>query len=483
MLVTEARKFIENKFGYCYSNDSYYNYINVWLDWYKGYVKSFHTIRMSNGITTPKRTLYRLCMAKRVCEDWTSSIMGDGYTIVVNSSNRKSSIFVQGTKGNGGVLGSNNFDVLFTTALERMFALGTSALVLSLDGVSVDEYGYITDSSNARIKIKSIEANNILPITYDNNSIQDVSFLSDLTVNGKTYHIVSSHILEEDGYVIYNDILDDGYKNSDLNLGILPVVRTLSKKPLFSIMTTGIANNIDLSSPLGVSIYSDAIDNLKGCDVVFDSCIREVETGQRIVMMHKNLLTTDEEGNPIAPQDVKQTYMQFFGDDAVADINEFIKEFHPNLNTDNLDKELQNQLNMLSNKVGLGTDYYKFDSSSGVVTATQYVGDRNDMLRNSKRVSNAIKVSIKTIVDGILFLGKNVMGYAVDDNAKIDIVSTDGVLIDDISSREQDRKDVELGLMSKAEYRAKWYGETIEEAEAKIKSMNSDILNNNDVAE
>lgn len=466
-------KFVNNKFSHCYTNSSYYTVIGEWLDWYKGYLKSFHRVKVSNGLTTPNRDIYALKMAKRVCEDWASSMLNEDVKIVISSTNNKSSVFVQGTKGNGGVLGSNNFSELLPQTLEQMFALGTSAFVIDLDNIAVDNNGNIVDGTKASIKIKGVNASRIIPISWDNGVVTDASFVSEVVIKGKVHYIVSSHIKEEDGYVIYNDVLDSSYKTLSLDFNLLPVIRTRSLKPLFYIMKTNIANNIDLDSPMGVSIYGNAIDNLKGCDVVFDSCIREVLTGQRIVMMNKCLLTTDDSGNPIAPQDVKQTYMQFFGDDAQSNVSEFIKEFHPTLNTDALDKEMQNQLNMLSSKVGLGTNYYKFDSSSGAVTATEYVGERNDFMRNAVKISNSIRSALKDLVQGILFVGKNILGANVDDNAKIDISTSDGVVEDDAKEREQDRQDVKDGIMSKAEYRAKWYGETLEDAQKKIDDINT----------
>lgn len=468
-------KFVTNRFSSCYTNSNYYTNIGEWLEWYRGNVKSFHSIKVSNGLTTPTREIYALKMAKRVCEDWASSMLNEDVNIVVNSNNKKSSIFVQGSKGNSGVLGSNNFDVLLSQAIEQMFALGTSALIIDLDNIAVDEQGNVVDGSKATIKLKSVNATRIIPISWSNGVVTEASFVSELVHSGKTYYVVSSHIKEDDGYVIYNDLIDTNYKTASLNINLLPVLRTKSLKPLFYIMKTNIVNNIDLDSPMGLSIYANAIDTLKGCDVAYDCCLREVITGQRIVMMNKCLLTTDGSGRPIAPQDVKQTYMQFFGDDAQSDVSEFIKEFHPTLNTDALDKELQNQLNMLSSKVGLGSNYYRFDSSSGVVTATEYVGERNDFMRNAVKISKSIKIVLKDLVLGILFVGKNILGANVDDNAKIDITLSDGVVEDDTKEREQDRQDVRDGIMTKAEYRAKWYGETIEEAKAVIDS----ISNNN----
>ena len=458
-------KFLNNRFGRAYNNSNYYNNIDNWLDWYKGYVKSFHLAKISNGINVRTRDIYSLKMAKRVCEDWASSVLNEDIQIKINSTNNKSSVYVQGTKGNGGVLGSNNFDDIISENLEKMFALGTSALVLGIDGVSTDSYGNINSvSQNAKITITSQDATSIIPIRYRNNIITECSFVSELNIKGIKYYVSSSHILEEDGYVIYNDIVDINYNSVSLEGVVLPVIRTKSFKPLFVIFRTNISNNIDLNSPLGVSIYSDAIDNLKGCDVCYDSCIREVITGQRIVMMNKCLLTVDENGVPITPQDNKQNFMQFFGDDANSDINEYIKEFHPTLNTEQLDNELQNQLNMLSSKCGLGTRYYNFNISSGV-TATEYTGERNDFMRNSKKMTKNLKTGIKNLILGILYIGKNILNANVDDNAKIDIKVSDGVVESDTDEKKLDMEMVKAGLMSKVEFREKWFGETKEEAE------------------
>ena len=44
----------------------------------------------------------------------------------------------------------------------------------------------------------------------------------------------------------------------------------------------------------------------------------------------------------------------------------------------------------------------------------------------------------------------------------------DSILTDEETERNQDRQDVSMGVMSHAEYRAKWYGETLEEAQKNL---------------
>ena len=44
----------------------------------------------------------------------------------------------------------------------------------------------------------------------------------------------------------------------------------------------------------------------------------------------------------------------------------------------------------------------------------------------------------------------------------------DSILTDETTEREQDRKDVSMGVMRLEEYRAKWYGETLETARSSL---------------
>lgn len=482
MNYSETIKFLYKRFNRGYNNASYYTNIGQWLDWYKGTVKDFHSVRVSNGLTSSTHEIYKLKMAKRVCEDYTSAILSKDISFVINSNNKRSDVFVQGTKGNGGVLGSNDFENLLSTALEKMFALGTSAFVVELNNIQVDNIGNILTSPNAKINITQKDATCILPISWVNGIINEAAFLGEITIKEKVYTIVTSHIKEEDGYVIYTDIIDNKGVSQPLPLGYVPIIRTHIEKPLFEILKTNIANNIDLNSPLGLSVYANAIDVLKGCDEVYDSILGDIKAKQPITFMNKNLLARDTEGNVAIPQDYKQRFMQYFGDDVVSEngAENFIKNFSPALNTDALDKELQNQLNLLSSKVGLGQDYYKFDNGT-IKTATEYLGDKADFVANSDKITKGLLNALKGLVRTILVIGHDVMGLNVDVDAKIDILYNDGVDEDDSKQREQDRQDVKDGIMSKAEYRAKWYGETIQEAEKKIAQIeNNSSVNSTD---
>lgn len=475
MDYTNLIKVIQERYNQCYANKDFYSkYLKLWLSLYKGEKQSYHTIKVSNGITFPKRDMYRLNMAPRVARDWKSATLNEDIDIVVNSTNNKSSVFLQGTKGNGGVLGDNNFTVLLSSVIEKMYALGTSAIAIDLDNVNVDERGNIKANENSKIRLKQYNAMQIIPISWHNNIIDEVAFASTININGKQYTTLSVHKKEDGTYTIYNTLLNKDFKEVDFdNINTAKIVKTNSEKPLFVIFKTNIDNNIDLDSPLGLSVYADALDSLKGVDTIYDRAIYEIISGQRLVLMNKALLTTDADGHCLVPQDERQYFMNFLGDDALADISEFVKDFTPDFRTDALDKELQNQLNMLSFKCGLGTQYYRMDQS-GNVTATEFLGSRQDFVRNVGIMNKTIVSELKNLFSEVLWVGQNLLGRNVNADAKITVSVKDGLITSDKDEKESDRADVAAGLMSKLDYIMKWQGLTEEQAREKLEQMKTE---------
>lgn len=449
-------EFLKKKYGKTISDYNFYKYIRLWEDWYKGYVKGVHEVTVNNGINVRKREIYHLDMAKRVAEDWASALLSEPVKMEIGDSDKsKAAILIKGSTGQGGVLGSNDFNTLLSDVLETCHALGTSAVTVGIDKLTITDEGI--DTSGAKIIFKDYTALNICPISWDRSGISECAFFDTIVKDGKTYYCISTHLLEDGKYVIHNDIITpEGIEKDSLAFGIVGALQTGSDIPYFAIFRTGIANNINRYVPFGVSVYANALDVLAGCDETYDATVREVITGQRIVFFNKMLLSTDASGTPIVPNDVKQSYMQFFGDEAVSDVNEFIKEFHPELNTDKLDAELQNQLNMLSMKCGLGSHYYNFTLSGGV-TATEYVGERQDFQRNAVKASRPYGKAIKTLIKAVLSAGREYLGMNVSPDTKIVVEFSDGFVEDDSKQREMDRADVQAGIMTAEEYRAKWY--------------------------
>ncbi|MEE0714242.1 MAG: phage portal protein, partial [Blautia sp.] len=94
-----------------------------------------------------------------------------------------------------------------------------------------------------------------------------------------------------------------------------------------------------------------------------------------------------------------------------------------------------------------------------------------DMFRSINKHELILEPVLKELIRIIARLGK-VIGVSVNPETEIVVDFDDSIIEDKQAERQSDRQDVSMGVMSLAEYRAKWYGETEEEAEKKLPEVN-----------
>lgn len=464
--------YINKKFG-CTLSNGYYSRIAEWKCWWSGYFKPFHRIKFSNGKKQRSKDMYTLKMAKKVCEDWAAILINSKTHIELD--NKKSEEFLTGSTENGGVFGSNNFWDEANGLMERMMWSGTAAVVIRLKNAQTNMDGRIVVSSEARIDLNYIDADMIIPLSCDNGIITEAAFCSELSIHGKERIYLEIHYLENGEYIIENHIFraDKGMALAEDELpdSVPPVIRTGSDRPWFAICTPAIVNPIPGNNGMGCSVYYNAIDNLKGTDLAFNNFCSDIYLGQKKVFLNKNLMAQFNVDEEVAPDDVNQQlfcYVAETMDDGTG--KSLVQEHNPDLRVEANSAAVQAQLDYLSFKVGFGTKHYQFNNGS-VVTATQYIGDKQDLIQNSNKHFIHVESFLYNLVKSILFIGHNYIDPKIDLNTKISVIFDQSPLIDENSERLRDRDDVSAGLMAKWEYRVKWYGETEEQARAAIEDI------------
>ena len=131
---------------------------------------------------------------------------------------------------------------------------------------------------------------------------------------------------------------------------------------------------------------------------------------------------------------------------------------------------INDDLNYLSLKCGFGTERYRFDGA-GAKTATEIISENSDMYRMLKKHETILEDVLKRLIRIIIRLGI-VTGNTLDQNTDIVIDFDDSIIEDKGAERQQDRQDVSMGVMRHEEYRAKWYGETVEQAKKNLPEQN-----------
>lgn len=465
MLINQVIDILNKEFGYDLKTD-YYIKINQWEQWWRGYYKSFHHfIEKANGKQIERR-IYSLGMAKKVCEDWAAILLNEKTLITVDDE--KAQVYLTGKNDSKGLLQKVNFWTLANRLVEKAFYSGTGAILVDLDNMLIKSDGSVVADKTAQIKFEYIPASGIIPLTVSNGNITEAAFVSEKIIKGKQYAYVQMITKQDTGYQIENRmyLIEEGaLKTAELPKGILPVLTLSTDIPPFAIIEPNIENNIINNQGLGISIYANAIDNLKGVDLAFNNLNRDFKLGGKKVFISEQLMQTDSNGQTIAPDDVAQQLFSVTSDVISEDgTKSLIQEYNPQLRVEENKNGIQSELDYLSFKVGFGTKHYQFNGGS-IVTATQYSGDKQELVQNASKHYIIVENALISLTKFILWAAKNICGADVNPDANITIQFEDSYIIDKESERNRDAKEVSMGVMQLWEYRMKWYGE--DEATAK----------------
>lgn len=423
-MSNEIRQYlIKNKYNTV--SDKTYAYINEWLEWYQGEVEKFHKYKVFNGASTTEHKRYTMGMAKKVCEDWANLLLNEKVAIKAGSYDERLQE----------ILSNNNFIVRANQLIEMAFALGTGAFVEYLDG---DD-----------IIIDYIRAEMIYPLSWDNGDVTECAFGSIRVIDGIEAIYLQIHRRgkaeageDTDLYYIENKYIDrKESKELDAPEGVLPLVSTGYDKPLFQVIMPNICNNIDLDSPLGISVYANSINQLKGCDLIYDSYVNEFVLGRKRILVPISAAKIQMEKDGVSEPvfDASDTVYYQMPGDRQSDLK--LTEVDMSIRSQEHELGIQRSLDILSLKTGLGTGRYQFDSS-GVKTATEVISDKSDLYQNRQKNAIVINTALVNMVAAVSFLD---LGTEVTATVDFD----DSIIEDTNTTIDKNIKLVSAGLRSK----------------------------------
>lgn len=421
----------------------WYSKIRLWLAWYQNFVKDFHNYKVYNGVRFVGVERFRLGMAKTCCEDHANLLL-----------NEKVQITAASFPALDDVLTANNFRERANRLVEVAYALGSGAIVeyRGADGQPVIDY---------------IRADMIFPLSWGNLVITECAFASQKIIDKAIRYYLQIHTLDGDQYMIENVYLDESGKVVSPPTGVEPIVRTGSTKPLFQIIKPNVVNNLDLDNPMGISVYGNALSQLKALDLVYDSYVNEFHLGRKRIMIPQSMATIEMQQDGTVQSRFDPNDTVFYTYEQNKDGQNEIKDIDMELRAEPHDLGLQKQLDLFSKKVGLGTGYYKFEA--GVVrTAKEVVSTNSDLYKNRKKNEIPLEEALTSMVRALSFLS----GGSPDVDVSIDF---DDSIIEDTDAVVQ--KNVLLlnnGLRSKVEAIMEIEKCNKEEAEKKLAEINKE---------
>ena len=235
-------------------------------------------------------------------------------------------------------------------------------------------------------------------------------------------------------------------------------MRTGRDEPQFQIIRPNIANNLEPDCPMGISVYANAIDQLEGLDLVYDSYCNEFRLGKKRITIPMTMarMAMEEDGSIGAVFDDNDT--EFYAVPSDEGNPQKIEEHNMTLRYEAHEAGVQTALNLLSFKCGMGRNRYNFKDGQ-VKTATEVVSEKSDLyqsLRKHELLLSAALVALAKAIAGML-------GASAQDVT----VNFDDSIIEDTGA-EKDRflQEIRDGVRQKWEYRVKFFGEDEQTAKA-----------------
>ena len=241
--------------------------------------------------------------------------------------------------------------------------------------------------------------------------------------------------------------------------------------PMFGVFKTPQANNIDIESPEGLPIYSDAIEELKDLDIAYSRNSVEIDDSQKIIFLDVDAMFPSGSKVDISPEGVelrkRSLKLPHYVKNVRGDGKEiFYQEVNPQLNTSDRIAGINHILSIIGFKCGYSNGYFVFDEKTGMVTATQVEADDRRTLQLIKDCRDKLEDALNGAIYA-LNLYADLYGLAPAGEYKITYDFGDITY-----NREEDRarwfKYVQQGYVPAWMYFVKFEGMSEEEAKLTV---------------
>lgn len=482
-------------------NQYYYFGIFIWKWLYRGFYKAWHLIQAPT-IANPaaKREVYRMNIAKAICAEMASLVWGEECTVNVTIEGRESTEenpdplngFVQK------VLDENALREKMQESIEQGLALGGSAMKVYSD-VKRDENGNEIPDTRS-INIGYAMADQFIPTAWDNAKVTEGVFISRIAKNGYYYTRLEWHKWNGLTYTITNELFRSEIqkgKTAGESQDILGVRWPLAdiypyleeettipvEESLFTYWRTPIANNLDDNSPLGMSVYGNALETLHALDICYDSFVREFRLGKKRIIVPARAVRTivdPESGRLLRYFDANDETYEALASDTPDDLK--ITDNSVELRVEEHVAAINAFLSILCLQTGFSAGTFTFDQHTGLKTATEVVSENSKTYKTIKTIQNqltpALEHLVRNIIDVATLYEMEYEGQKVETLAangyNVSITFDDGVTQDRQTNINEGVMLVGAGLLSKYTFltdRKYGQGLTPEEAEEELKRI------------
>lgn len=414
--------------------ENFYNDMYNWSEVYKGN-PYWNKVKCSGLYKKGLRRMNLLNAGKVLCDEM--SVLCFAEQVEIACDNEKYKVYLDK------LISDQGFWKHVPEMISRAFAEGGGVL-----------REYIKDG---QVCVNYISAADFLPLSWDNKRITSAVFRSSSFKSGFYYTVFERQQFLPNGRnrsetFLFKSKNENSIGNrcslDELFDDAPDFVESDIPFPTFQYFHPDVTNNIDFYTPIGISVYANALDTLQALDVAFDSFAREFILGKKRIIVPSSCVQTVvdiETGEQTRYFDSDDEAYVALRCDEERDLK--ITDNTVELRVDEHVKAINALLNILCFQVGLSPGSFSFDANEGVKTATEIVSQDRKTARTIKCQQNLLVEFIEGICRTILSLGAQLGD--ISEKCELTVAFKDGIVVDDNTLIENNINLVAAGLRSK----------------------------------
>lgn len=320
------------------------------------------------------------------------------------------------------------------------------------------------------IDINLISADKFFPTEFNSNGdVISAVFVDNQTVGEHYYTRLEYHRFENDKYTIMNKCyksLNTSYLGTECNLTEVSSWATIQTtgtiinvdKPLFAYFKIPLSNNIDDNSPLGVSVYAQAVELIKQAEEMWERIQWEYQSKETAIDTSVDLFKL-EKGTPILPKGKNRLFRTYQGN---PDGQQMFEIFSPDIR----DASLFNGFNKILQRIefSVGLAYGTISEPSEVEkTATEILTSKQRSYTFVSEIQKSLEKSLNDLIYALNVYNSLSNPQPLQD-IKLTCTFGDSVLEDTEKEFQRRLQMVSAGLLTKEKFIAWYFGCTEEEA-------------------
>lgn len=325
---------------------------------------------------------------------------------------------------------------------------------------------YITRSGEVFFDVGT--SRDFMPISLnENGQITEGIFLERVRYNGKIYERREWHCFKNGVHSVRNSAYLYGTRER-VELSSVPRWEGLAESgeipsdiPMIATLRTPYANNIDLDSALPVSLFANSVGTLHEIDAAHSEYIAEFKKmrakvfADETVLQGKNGITDD--------------YFVKIEGDGTSTMEQQIMTYAPAIREEAHKAAINTELRLYEVQIGVSCGTFTFDSTKGLVTATQVLSEDRTTYNTVAQLQRQLRPVLEALakITGTL---ARFYGFEVTDGEPA-IEFGDSVFEDTGTEFSRRFQMVQAGLLKPEEFNAWYFGVPIDKARELLPEM------------